>query len=286
MQTPLANWNGEFLPLDEVRVSVLDRAFLFGDGVYEVLRIYSGRPFLFREHFDRLQRSLDELRIAADAGRIGARLRETLTRSGVLNGTAYVQVTRGVAARKHPFPDPPPIPNELIYVQALSGDPYADVRESGASVITLPDQRWGRCDIKSVNLLANCLAAQAAVEAGCHEALLISPAGEVVEGSHTSAFAVQNGELWTAPLGPHLLPGITRALVVQLAQRAGIPVIERSLPAAELSQIDELFVTGTTSEVLPVTRVDNRPVGTGRPGPVTRRLFEAYHEFVRSGGAS
>ena len=277
------------MPLDDVRVSVLDRAFLFGDGIYEVLRIYGGKLFLLREHIDRLGRSLDNLRIRTDVPRIERRLLEVLAQSHVKEGTAYIQVTRGAAPRTHKFPPPGTQPNELIYIKALDGDPYADARESGASVITVPDVRWKRCDIKSVNLLANCLAAEAAAEAGCEEALLIGEDDAVVEGSHTSVFGVKDGRIWTTPLGPQILPGITRGLVMRLAEQADIGVVERSLRVNELDSIDELFLTGTTSEVLPVTRVDGDPVGTGKPGPVTLRLVKTYRdavaELVRGGGS-
>ncbi|MBX3441699.1 MAG: aminotransferase class IV [Planctomyces sp.] len=279
-QPLLANWNGVEQPLDEVRVSVLDRGFLFGDGGYEVLRIYGGRLFLLDEHMQRLVRSLDKLRIAADVPRIERRLRETLAHSGVVEGMAYLQVTRGEAPRMHRFPPGNPHPNELIYIAPLAGDPYGDARETGAAVLTTPDVRWGRCDIKSINLLANCLAAQAAAEAGCQEALLVAEDGAIVEGSHTSVFGVKDGAIWTTPLGPHILPGITRGLVLRLAARAGISVVEKSLHTRELGEIDELFLTGTTSEVLPVTTVDGRPIGNGRPGPVTRRLAETYRQVV------
>jgi D-alanine transaminase len=280
MTSPLANWNGVEMPLDDVRVSVLDRSFLFGDGIYEVLRVYGGRPFLLREHMDRLGRSLEKIRIRTDVERIEQRMRQTLIHSGVREGTIYIQVTRGVGPRTHKFPPGNPQPNELIYINELGDDPYKAARTTGASVITVPDDRWNRCDIKSVNLLANCLAAQAAAEAGCEEAILVADDGSVVEGSHTSVFGVKDGSIWTTPLGPHILPGITRALVLRLAAQAGIPVVERSLRKGELREIDELFLTGTTSEVLPVTRVDGHPVGKGTPGPVTTKLAATYQRVV------
>jgi D-alanine transaminase len=280
MSSPLANWNGVEMPLDEVRVSVLDRSFLFGDGIYEVLRVYGGRPFLLREHIDRLARSLEKIRIQAEVTRIEQRLRQTLIHSRVREGTVYIQVSRGVAPRTHKFPPGNPQPNELIYINEIKDDPYKAARTTGASVITVPDDRWNRCDIKSVNLLANCLAAQAAAEAGCEEAILVADDGSVVEGSHTSVFGVKDGSIWTTPLGPHILPGITRALVLRLAAQAGISVVERSLRKSELREIDELFLTGTTSEVLPVTHVDSHPVGRGTPGPITIRLAATYQKVV------
>jgi D-alanine transaminase len=268
------------LPLDQVRVSVLDRGFLFGDAVYEVLRLYRGRPFLEQEHFERLARSLVELRIAGvDVDRLRRRMHETIRTGGFGDATAYLQVTRGAAPRKHAFPKEA-TPLEVLWVQD-----YADIwegpRHEGASVITHPDLRWHRCDIKSTNLLANLLANQAATEAGCIEALLYLPDGTITEATHSSVFAVAGGALVTTPRNANILPGITRGLVLRLAERAGIPEREQSLTRTELGRVEELFLTGTTFEVLPITRVDGRAVGTGKPGPVTRRLQAVYTEMVQ-----
>ncbi len=280
-RVPLANWNGELMPLDEVRVSVLDRAFLFGDAIYEALRVYDGRAFLETEHLARLRRSLDAIRITCDVDRLTERMRQTLHASGVQNGLIYMQVTRGAAPRTHHFPDPPVTPNELIYVSDMPGDPHAELRERGAAVITFEDLRWQRCDIKSANLLGNCFAAQAAYEAGCIEAILVARDGTITEGSHTSLFGVRDGAVRTSALGHHILPGITRGLVVQLTARSGIPLHEEPLTRASLETMDELFLTGTTAEVLPVTRIDDRPVGDGAVGPVARRLQQAFRDFVK-----
>jgi D-alanine transaminase len=171
----------------------------------------------------------------------------------------------------------------LLYIQEFQ-DPYAEARRTGAAVITQPDVRWDRCDIKSTNLLGNVLAMQAAAEAGCVEALLTLPDGTLTEGTHTSFFGVLDGTILTAPNSNAILPGITRGLVLQLAQRARVPVREQTLRRDDLGRVSELFLTGTTSEVLPIVRVDGRPIAGGQPGPVTRRLQEAYaeavHEFV------
>jgi len=278
--SPLASWNGEIMPLTEVRVPVLDRAFLFGDAIYEALRVYEGRPFLVDEHMARLRRSLDQIRIEADVDRIERRLFELLERHPVRSGLVYLQVTRGVAPRTHYFPANPTEPNELIYVSPLDDDPHARHRETGVDVITFDDLRWKRCDIKSVNLLANCMAAQAAREAGCAEAILVAADGAITEGSHTSVFGVRDGAVMTAPLARNILPGITRSLVVELADRAGIPIREEPLSRDRLSEVDELFLTGTTAEVLPVTRVDDQPIGSGQPGEVTRQIAAAYRGHV------
>jgi D-alanine transaminase len=276
---PLANVDGQLLPLSEVRVSVLDRGFLFGDAVYEVLRVYRGRAWLADRHLARLGRSLREVRIeGVDVARLGRRLEETVAAGGFAEAMVYVQVTRGAAPRAHPFPGETR-PLELLWVQEYH-DHYEPSRRTGSRVSLQPDIRWGRCDIKSTNLLANVLAVQAAREAGCGEALLHLPDGTLTEGSHSSLFGVLDGCLRTHPPGPHILPGVTRDLVLELARGVGVPVREQPLRLSDLGRVTELFLTGTTSEVLPVTEVDGRAVGEGKPGPITRRLQEVYQEAV------
>jgi D-alanine transaminase len=276
----LANVNGQLIPLDEVRVSALDRGFLFGDAVYEVLRVYGGKPWLADEHFARLGRSLEAVRIrGVDLDRMRRRMVETIATGPFREATAYLQVTRGAAPRKHAFPAGV-APLEFLYVQDFP-DPYAEARKSGAAVITQPDLRWDRCDIKSTNLLGNVLAMQTAAESGCVEALLYLPDGTLTEGTHTSFFGVLDGVLLTAPNSAAILPGITRGLVLRLSARAGVPVQEHTLRREDLDRVSELFLTGTTSEVLPVVRVDGTPIADGKPGPVTRRLQEVYAAEVR-----
>src|SRR5205814_229093 len=243
----------------------LDRGFLFGDAVYEVLRIYGGKPWLLAEHWQRFAASLEAVRIrGVNLRRLQQRMLDTIRAGSVQEAIAYLQITRGVAPRKHPFP-PDAVPTEFLYVQEFT-DPYADRRHEGVAVITQPDLRWGRCDIKSTNLLGNVLAMQAAAEAGCVEALLYLPDGTMTEGTHTSFFGVLDGALLTAPNSNAILPGITRGLILRLAERAGIPVQEHVLTRADLGRVTELFLTGTTSEVLPIVRVDTHAVSDGRPG--------------------
>jgi D-alanine transaminase len=268
------------MPLSDVKVSVLDRSFLFGDGVYEVLRVYQGRPFQEEQHFHRLRESLKSVRMEADVAAIQLRMRELLQATRVENGVVYMQVSRGEGPRTHHFPTGPARTNELIYVSELREDPYALYRVEGARAVTVPDIRWKRCDIKSVNLLANCLAAQRAVDAGCQEAIFYNDREIITEGAHTSVFGVSDGQLLTAPLADNILPGITRLLVVDLARDCGVPVIEHAIRLAHLDHLDELFITGTTAEILPVVAVDGRSVGDGRPGPVTVQLAEAYRQHV------
>lgn len=276
----LANINGQILPLAEAKISALDRGFLFGDSVYEVLRVYRSRPWREMEHFQRFAQSLQAIRIAGvDVELVQKRMHETIAAGRFAEAIAYIQITRGAAAkRKHVFPAGVP-PLQFMYIDAFE-DPYIEMRRTGASVITHPDLRWQRCDIKSTNLLGNVLAMQAAVDADAIEAILHLPDGTLTEGSHTSFFGVKEGVLLTAPNSHAILPGITRSLVLQLAERARLPVREETLRIADLSQVSELFLTGTTSEVLPITRVDDRPIADGKPGPVTRRLQAVYAEAV------
>jgi D-alanine transaminase len=276
----LANLNGEMMPLTEAKIPVLDRGFLFGDAVYEVLRVYQGRPWLLEEHFERLARSLEAIRIkGVDLDRLKQRMRDTIAAGPFREAIVYIQITRGAAPRKHVFPQGV-APLEFLFVQEFI-DPYEEGRRSGVAVITQPDLRWDRCDIKSTNLLGNVLAMQNAAEAGSVEALLYLPDGTLTEGTHTSFFGVKEGTVLTTPGGSAILPGITRSLVMRLARRAGLPVREQALQRSDLGRVSELFLTGTTSEVLPIVRVDGRAVCDGKPGPLTRRLQEAFAAAVR-----
>lgn len=278
----LANLNGQITPLEEVKVSALDRGFLFGDAVYEVVRIYQGRPFLEEEHFQRLSRSLEAIRIAGvDLVRMRRHVHDTIEAGQFREAMFYIQITRGTSMpRKHAFPKQA-TPLELIWVEDYNDGPTAELRRTGVGVITHPDLRWQRCGIKSTNLLANVLANQAANEASCAEALLFLSDGTLTEASHSSFFWVQNDAVYTTPSRDNILPGITRALILGLASRANIRMREGHLRRDDLTKIDELFLTGTTSEVLPVVRIDGNPVGRGQPGPLTRKLQEVYTQALR-----
>jgi D-alanine transaminase len=231
------------------------------------------------EHFERLGRSLSAIRVeGTDLKRLRRRMHQTIVAGPFLEATVYIQVTRGSAPRAHVFPEGS-APLEFLFVQEFI-DPYRELRETGAEVISQPDWRWERCDIKSINLLANVLAAQAAKEAGCKEALLYLPDGTLTEGTHTSLFGVVDGVLVTTENGPAILPGMTRRLIVELAAKAGIAFREQNLHRQSLGRVSELFLTGTTSEVLPVVKVDGNLIGAGWPGPVTRKLQQAYAEAV------
>jgi D-alanine transaminase len=277
----LANWNGEEMPLENVKVSVLDRAFMFGDSVYEVVRIYAGRLFHLEDHLERLARSMDLLAIrGVGTELLRSRILETLAHASVESGRAYFQVTRGVAPRSHYYPEKS-TPNILIFVEHFE-DPFAQDREDGVSVVTHPDIRWGRNDIKVTSMAANCLAAEYAHEHGCAEVVFINRDGLVTEGSHTSIFGVKDGRLLVSPASANVLPGITKKLVLGLASAGKIALEEAQIRQADLFTLDEMFIAGTSKEVMPVVRVDDCPIGDGRPGPVVRRLQKEYGELVKA----
>jgi len=274
-------FNGRYIPKQEVRVSPDDRAFLFADGVYEVIRTYEGRLFRLEEHLARFSRSLCELRISGvDAAGLADVAQELLDRNGLTDGAAkiYLQVTRGAAERTHTFPVEPPPPT--VYGAAARVHDCPEERENGFKAILVPDLRWARCDIKSLALLPNVLAAQQASEAGAEEAILVRD-GAVTEGSHTNVCAVFDGELVTAPLSNYILPGITRQAVLELCGEVGVPVRLFPILTEQLKRADEIMIVGTTTEVGPVVQVDERRVGDGRPGPVARQLQEAFRELTR-----
>lgn len=269
------------MPLDQVTVPVLDRAFLFGDAVYEVMRVYRGRAWKLDEHLDRLRSSLDGIRVGGvESETVRSRLLSTVHNSGILEGLIYVQITRGVARRTHHFPKSA-TPNVLIYVDEFV-DPYHGRRDAGVEAITHPDMRWARNELKVTSLLANCLAAQAAVEAGCSEAILFDSGGLVTEGSHTSVFGVRAGKIVVSPAAPNILPGITKRQVLSLAEKCKIETIEGKLSKQDLRSCQEVFITGTPEEILPVVKIDGHLVADGEVGPVTRKLQETFKSTLES----
>lgn len=266
--------NGEFLPLEAARVPVEDRGYNFGDGVYEVIKFFGGKPFLMDRHRARLIRSAGELEIPLpDLDGLFAAAMELVRRNNVPDGGIYLQVTRGVATRTHVYPDPLQ-PTVLILTRPLS---FAtpEQRERGVEAVTLPDIRWGRCDIKTVNLLPNTMAKEQARRAGAFEAILVRD-GIVTEGASHNFFGVFDGVLWTHPADHHILPGITRGRTLELARQLGVPVREEAFPASRLSELAEAFVTGTGDLVVPVVRLNGHAVGAGAPGPITCRLRDAF----------
>lgn len=277
----LACLNGDILPAEEAKVPIWDRGFLFGDSVYEVFRLYDGRCWLEQAHLKRLERSLNEVEIGGvDLDRLMDRVRRTIEASEVKEGTAYIQVTRGVAPRKHTFPEPAVEPTEVIVIRHYDDSGMVEARRKGVGVLTQPDLRWKRCDIKSTNLLGNVLALQAAHRQGCQEAVLIDDRGRVTESTHSSLLWVRAGRLEGTPDGFEILPGTTRHLVLELAEAAGTTFHEALIDREELLNAQEVILFGTTIEVLPVVRVDDRAIGDGTPGPVTRRLQDAFNRSL------
>ena len=273
--------DGEILPLAQARISPEDRAFLFADGVYEALVARRGRLLFWEEHERRMRGGLAALRIGnADVAALRSVAEELLRRNELLAGDAlvYLQVSRGAAPRLHAFPDPPVPATVYATVKALPGHPSSLIA-AGAAAATVADTRWARCDIKSTALLANVLAQQQAKDAGAQEALFVRD-GVALEGGHSNLFAVRGGELWTYPACNYILDGVTRGHVLALAADLGIPVRLAALPLGDLYGADEVFLSGTTTEVMPVVMVDGRRIGAGTPGPITRRLRDAYLQLV------
>lgn len=259
------------MPLAEATVSVEDRGFQFGDGVYEVIRTYRGRPFELEAHLARLIRSAKALDLPQPYSRRQWThyILEGIERANYPEAKIYLQITRGAAPREHAFPANAPATAVMTIREfhALS----EEIKSAGVSAIVLDDIRWGRCDIKSVNLLANVLARQQTKQAGVFEAILVKN-GHVTEGAVSNVMAVKEGAVVTAPEGPFILSGITRSVVLELARKDGILVQERPVPRSDLFCVDELLLTGTTVEVVGVVKVDDKAIGTGRPGPITQRL--------------
>jgi D-alanine transaminase len=278
--------NGWIGPLQQARISVLDRAFLFGDGAYEVIRAYHGRPFMLGAHVQRLQASLRglELSLPVSVRRFTSLIDELLARSGYPEARIYVQVTRGSGRREHVFPKRVR-PTLVVYVDRARAVPRRR-REAGDHAITLPDARWAHCHLKSLQLLPNVLAREAARRRGATEAILVAPGGWVREGAASNVFIVRGGALQTHPLGPEILPGVSRAIVLDLARGAGIPVRERRFRAEALFRADEVLLSGTMLEIMPVVRIDGRRVGSGRPGPVAQRLAQDFRALKSAAAPS
>jgi D-alanine transaminase len=275
----ISYFNNQFTSKEEIRISPDDRGFLFADGVYEVIRVYRGHLFKTDEHLQRLERSLREVRIAGvDVESFHDIAQDLLKRNDLLarDATIYIQVTRGVAPRKHPFPDNQPTPTVYLSVSPLGSLP----KESGIKVILVPDNRWARCDIKSVALLPNVLASQQAKESGADEAIFVRD-GALTEGSHSNFAAVFDGELVTYPKCNYILGGITRNVTLGLCRELEIPVRESPVFQNQLKHADELVLLSTTSEVTPIVQVDDWQVRDGKPGPITSKLQKAFREITR-----
>jgi len=274
--------NGEFIPAAEAKISVWDRGFIFGDAIYEVCRLYRGRPWLEEEHFARLERSLGELEIrGVDLNLLRRRMLRLISQSGVGEGLVYVQISRGVAPRAHAFPDPPVEPTEFIAVKTYDDTKTQAHRVSGVTIRSYPDLRWGRCDVKSTNLLANCMALEHVKREGGFEAALFDKQGLVTEATHSSILWVNGGRIFGTPGHENILPGCTRLLASQLAERLGKKIEDARISLDDLKRADEVLLMGTSIEVMPVVTVDESTIGSGKPGPIALELQEAYSEAVR-----
>ncbi len=281
----IAYVNGRYVPLAQAGVHVEDRGFQFADGVYEYFAVFGGRLADAAGHFERLWRSLSELRIAPPMSQAALRivLAETVRRNRVREGSVYLQVTRGVAPRDHPFPDPPPPPSLIVTAKPVDFAVDEARAAQGVKVLTQPDVRWGRCDIKTVGLLPNVLAKQAAREAGAYEAWLVDELGLVTEGASTNAWIVDaEGVLRTRDTNANILRGVTRKGLIALAEAAGAPVSQRPFTVEEAKAAKEAFITAASTFVMPVVEIDGVKIGDGRPGPVAKRLRALYLGNARS----
>ncbi|AOB33081.1 cytochrome C [Bordetella sp. H567] len=268
--------NGEFLRLQDAKISVLDRGFIFGDGVYEVVPVYEGHPFRMAEHLARLERSLAAIRIESPFDRAGWHgvVQGLIDRSLTASCVVYLQVTRGVAKRDHGFPTERVAPTVFGMTSPFTR-PGADVREQGVSLVSIPDERWLHCDIKSVSLLGNVLAKQRAADQGADEVVQFRD-GMLSEGATCNVWVAAGGKLLAPPKNHLVLEGIRYGLMAELAAEAGIPFEMRPITRDEVENADELMVSSATREILPALKLDGRPVGAGRAGPVYGRLRQGY----------
>lgn len=273
--------NGEILPIEQAKIPVLDRGFIFGDGIYELVPVYSRVPFRLEEHLTRLERSLGEVRIKNPYGR--AQWRDVIERliaaQTFEDQGLYFQVTRGVAKRDHAFPQGVE-PTVFAMSNPLVSPPPALV-ERGAAARSAEDFRWQRCDIKSISLIGNCLLRQVSADAGEAETILFRD-GRLTEASASNVFVVRGGVIQAPPKSHLILPGITYDVVVELARDAGLPLEFRDIAETEVRAADELWVTSSSKEVLAIVALDGKPIGDGKPGPVFRRMYGLYQEFKRT----
>ena len=276
----IAYVNGRFVPLDQAFVHVEDRGYQFGDGVYEVVYAFNGIPFGLEEHVDRFFNSMNLIRIKAPCTKeeVMALVREAVQRSGYGHAQIYFHITRGVSKRSHPFPDPSTPPGFVITVREAAPLP-AEKKEGGVAAYLTEDLRWSRCNIKSLNLLPNVLAKQEDLDRGAFEAILCKE-GYITEGAVSNVFIVSQGQVRTAPADNKILPGITRQHVIELCRRLGLELVEKPFTPEELYAAEEVFLTGSGIEVLPVVKINDTPVKDGQVGPVTRRLQEEYKKLI------
>jgi D-alanine transaminase len=279
--------NGQYMPIEDAKIPVLDRGFIFGDGVYEVIPVYSRKAFRQAEHLQRLQHSLDGIRLQNPLGERAwtSVISELITRNPGEDQYLYLHITRGVAKRDHAFPIPPVKPTIFMMSNPLPTPPAA-LLQSGVGAVTAQDNRWLRCDIKSISLLPNVLLRQLAVDAACAETILIRPGSNsepefMTEGAASNIFVVKDNKLLAPPKDNLMLPGITYDVILEIAAANNIPFEVRKIAVAEVFAADELLLTSSTKEVLAITQLDGKPVGNGKPGAMFSRLYNLYQDFKR-----
>ena len=284
--------NGQYMPIEDAKISVLDRGFIFGDGVYEVIPVYSLKAFRLESHLRRLQHSLDGIKLTNPHS--NAEWTNIINKLIALNAAQdqylYLHITRGVAKRDHAFPNPPVKPTVFMMSNPLVTPPAA-LLQSGVGAVTATDNRWLRCDIKAISLLPNVLLRQTAVDANCVETILLRPesmspesineSAFMTEGSASNIFVVKNGKLLAPPKDNLMLPGITYDVIMEIAAANNIPHEVRRIASAEVFNADELLLTSSTKEVLAITSLDGKPVGTGKPGAMFAQLHKLYQDFKR-----
>lgn len=277
----IAYVNGRYVPHAQARVHIDDRGYQFGDGIYEVCAVRNGVMIDDDPHLDRLERSLREMRMTSPMSRDALKvvMRETIRRNLVVDGIVYLQLTRGVAPRDHAFPKSP---KTQVVVTARNAKPHpAAYSEDGVKAVTAPDIRWGRCDIKTIALLPNCMAKQVAKENGAYEAILVDEEGVVTEGSSSNAWIVTgDGKLVTRPASNEILNGITRLAIIEIARREGLAFEERAFTLEEMRRAREAFVTSASSFAMPVTQLDDAPIANGKPGTIALKLRAAYFQHM------
>jgi D-alanine transaminase len=268
----LAYVNGKIMPISEAAIPIEDRGYQFADAVYEVVASDNGKLFCLDFHLERLERSMVALHFpAVSIESIGQAIVSLFERAGIARAAVYVQISRGVAARNHAYDTSTLQPQIVMTVRPIHEAPAAS-REKGIRVVAFTDNRWGRCDIKTVQLLPNAMAKQAALDAGANDAIFVSKEGVVREGTSSNLFIVSGGTLFTHPLTPEILPGITRRVILDICRKLRLSVIEQFFTLEEALAADEMFLTGTIAEVMPVVAVDDEPIGDGSVGEISRKL--------------
>jgi D-alanine transaminase len=272
----LASWNGEIKYLDEINISPLDRGFVFGDGIYEVIRIYNGKFWLFDEHFSRLKYSLDQLDIRVEISTLRESIYTLFEKSKVQNGIIYLQVTRGTAPRTHYFPNSSVPTNCLIWCNHYDDSWLNPFWSNGIKVISTPETRWARRDIKTINLLPNCLAMEKAKKLQFQEAIFVEKCGLITEATSNNVFGVKDEIIFTSPKSNKILPGITRDYVLKKAKLLGFKIEEKPFTLNQAYEFDEFFLSGSVMEIMPVVKIDDYPIRDGKVGKITKILIDNF----------